>query len=39
MMLAAAPGATITIKAIGKDAGVAVQTLCELVAAGFGEED
>jgi phosphocarrier protein HPr len=39
MMLAAAPGVTITIKAIGKDAAVAVATLCQLVAAGFGEED
>jgi phosphocarrier protein len=39
MMLAAAPGVTIAIKAIGKDAAVAVQALCELVAAGFGEED
>ena len=39
MMLAAAPGVTITIKAIGKDAVVAVETLCQLVAAGFGEED
>jgi phosphocarrier protein len=39
MMLAAAPGVTITIKAIGKDAAVAVETLCQLVAAGFGEED
>ena len=37
MMLAAGPG--ITIKAIGKDATVAVETLCKLVAGGFGEED
>ena len=39
MMLAAGPGITITIKATGKDAAVAVDTLCELVAGGFGEED
>jgi phosphocarrier protein HPr len=39
MMLAAGPGITITIKAIGKDATVAVETLCKLVAGGFGEED
>ena len=39
MMLAAGPGITITIKAIGKDATVAVDTLCKLVAGGFGEED
>lgn len=39
MMLAAAPGVTITIKAIGKDAAMAVEMLCQLVAAGFGEED
>ena len=39
MMLAAGPGITITIKATGKDAAVAVETLCKLVASGFGEED
>ncbi|HMF25073.1 MAG TPA: HPr family phosphocarrier protein [Pseudolabrys sp.] len=39
MMLAAGPGITIIIKAIGKDAVVAVETLCNLVASGFGEED
>jgi len=39
MMLAAGPGVTITIKAIGKDAVVAVDTLSKLVAAGFNEED
>ncbi|MGB8893581.1 MAG: HPr family phosphocarrier protein [Pseudolabrys sp.] len=39
MMLAAGPGITITIKAIGKDAAVAVETLHKLVASGFGEED
>ncbi|HET9717492.1 MAG TPA: HPr family phosphocarrier protein [Pseudolabrys sp.] len=39
MMLAAGPGARITIKAVGKDAAVAVDALCKLVADGFGEED
>ena len=39
MMLAAGPGITITIKAIGKDAAKAVETLCKLVEAGFDEED
>jgi len=39
MMLAAGPGISITIKAIGKDATKAVETLCKLVAEGFGEED
>jgi phosphocarrier protein HPr len=39
MMLAAGPGITIIIKATGKDAAVAVETLCGLVADGFGEED
>lgn len=39
MMLAAGPGITITIKAVGKDAAAAVATLCRLVASGFGEED
>src|SRR4029079_19032846 len=39
MMLAAGPGMSITIKAIGKDAAKAVETLCKLVADGFGEED
>jgi phosphocarrier protein HPr len=39
MMLAAGPGATIIIKATGKDAAAAVETLYKLVAAGFGEED
>ncbi|HUL89312.1 MAG TPA: HPr family phosphocarrier protein [Pseudolabrys sp.] len=39
MMLAAGPGITITIKAIGKDASTAVETLCNLVAGGFGEDD
>ena len=39
MMLAAGPGITIIIKATGKDAAEAVETLCKLVAGGFGEED
>jgi phosphocarrier protein len=39
MMLAAGPGVSITIKAIGKDAKVAVETLSKLVEDGFGEED
>jgi phosphocarrier protein len=39
MMLAAGPGISITIKAIGKDAAKAVETLCKLVEAGFDEED
>ena len=39
MMLAAGPGISITIKAIGKDAAKAVETLCKLVEGGFGEED
>ncbi len=39
MMLAAGPGITIIIKATGKDAAVAVEALCNLVAGGFGEED
>jgi phosphocarrier protein HPr len=39
MMLAAGPGITITIKATGKDAAKAVETLYKLVAGGFGEED
>jgi phosphocarrier protein len=39
MMLAAGPGITIIIKATGKDAAAAVETLCKLVAGKFGEED
>src|SRR5512142_1783159 len=39
MMLAAGPGISITIKAIGKDATAAVDTLSKLVANGFDEED
>ncbi|MGE5164306.1 MAG: HPr family phosphocarrier protein [Sphingobacteriales bacterium] len=39
MMLAAGPGISITIKAIGKDATAAVDALSKLVANGFDEED
>jgi phosphocarrier protein HPr len=39
MMLAAAPGTTITIRARGKDAQAAVDALCELVGRRFGEDD
>ncbi len=39
MMLAAAPGAIITISATGKDAAAAVDTLTALVADRFGEEE
>ena len=38
MMLAAAPGTTIEITAVGGDAARAIDALCELVAAKFGEE-
>jgi phosphocarrier protein HPr len=39
MMLGAATGTSITIQATGKEAGVAVEALCALVASRFGEED
>ena len=39
MMLAAAPGTTILIKATGKEAAKAVDALCELISTRFGEED
>src|SRR3954462_5005364 len=39
MMLSAAPGTTITISATGTEAEIAMKALCELVSAGFGEED
>jgi phosphocarrier protein HPr len=39
MMLTAGPGVSITISATGKDAAAAVDALCELIAARFGEED
>lgn len=38
MMLAAAKGTTITVEADGPDEDDAVRALCELIAAGFGEE-
>lgn len=38
MMLAAAPGATIDIRASGPDARAALEALVALVADGFGEE-
>jgi phosphocarrier protein len=39
MMLAAGPGTTITIRARGKDAAEAMNTICALVTSRFGEED
>jgi phosphocarrier protein HPr len=39
MMLAAAPGTTITLSATGKQAQAAVDALSKLVAGRFGEED
>jgi len=39
MMLAAGPGVTITIQATGKQARAAVDTLANLVANRFGEEE
>ena len=39
MMLAAGTGSTITISVAGPQAGEAMAALCELVQAGFGEED
>jgi len=39
MMLAAGPGASITIAATGNDARVAIDALCALVANRFGEEE
>ena len=38
MMLAAEPGSTIAIRALGTDSAEAVSALTELVAAKFGEE-
>ncbi len=38
MMLAAAPGTTITVSAIGPDAEAAVQAIAELVDSKFNEE-
>lgn len=39
MMLAAGPGTTIIIEAIGNEAQAAVEALATLVAGGFGEEN
>ena len=39
MMLAAGPGTLITVKANGPDAIDAMAALCDLVTAGFGEEE
>ena len=39
MMLAAGPGISIVIKATGKDAAKAVETLSKLVSDKFGEEE
>ncbi len=39
LILAAAKGTEITVKAVGGDAGQAVDALGELINAGFGEED
>jgi phosphocarrier protein len=39
MMLAAAPGTTITVEATGNEAAAVVDALAKLVAGGFGEDD
>ncbi len=39
MMLAAAPGTSITVEAIGKEAAEVVDALAALVGSRFGEED
>ena len=39
MMLAAAPGTTITISASGNEADAAIDALCELVSNRFGEDE
>jgi len=39
MMLAAAPGTTITVEASGQDAAAVMDALEKLVRSGFGEED
>ncbi|HEY1473213.1 MAG TPA: HPr family phosphocarrier protein [Pseudolabrys sp.] len=39
MMLAAGPGVTITIQATGREAAAALDALCALISARFGEED
>ncbi|AEO49991.1 HPr family phosphocarrier protein [Rhodospirillum rubrum] len=38
MMLAAGPGTTISLSAIGEDADTALEALCALIADGFHEE-
>lgn len=38
LMLAAAPGTEITLKATGEDAETAMNTICQLVEAGFHED-
>ena len=39
MMLAAGPGTKITVQTAGKDAAVALEALCGLIARRFGEDD
>ncbi len=39
MMLAAAPGTSITVMTTGKQAGEAMDAIAALVTGGFGEED
>jgi phosphocarrier protein len=39
MMLAAAPGTTITVECSGSEASAAMDSIAKLVGSGFGEED
>jgi phosphocarrier protein len=39
MMLAAAPGTSISVEAIGKDAAEVVEALAALISSRFGEDD
>jgi phosphocarrier protein HPr len=39
MMLAAGPGTWLTLKASGNEAAAALEALCDLIGARFGEED
>jgi phosphocarrier protein len=39
MMLAAAPGCEIEVKASGSEAGAALDAVCALVSDGFGEDE
>jgi len=39
MMLAAAPGTTITVEASGNEASAAMDAIAKLVSTGFGEQD